>query len=543
MTGLEIWLLAIGLAMDCFAVSIASGIILKRTQWRPMLVMALAFGLFQALMPFIGWMFAKTFSHLIESVDHWIAFAILAFLGGRMILESFKDEDCRQTFNPASPKVVFTMAIATSIDALAIGISFALLGINNYTEILSPILIIGFVSFVMSLIGLYFGIKCGCGCARKLKAELWGGIILVAIGLKILIEHLFLQALVPLIKKTEKRMKTKKSFLWLAFLILATIWILARRNQKAEFNTASGFVFGTVYKIAYQHDADLKPEIEAELKRFDQSLSPFNDSSVISRVNRNEELVTDSFFQTCFNRSMEISRETKGAFDITIAPLANAWGFGFKKGAFPDSLMIDSLLQITGYEKVKLENGKVVKQDPRVMLSCSAVAKGYSVDVIARLLDRKGIKNYMVDIGGEVVVKGKNATGDLWRIGINKPYDDSLAVKQDIQVVLNLTDLGMATSGNYRNYYYKDGKKYAHTIDPRTGYPVQHSILSSTVIAEDCMTADALATSFMVMGLEEAEKFCKANPMIDAYFIYSGENGEFKTYYTDGMKRYMPDAK
>ena len=194
MTGLEIWLLAIGLAMDCFAVSIASGIILKRTQWRPMLVMALAFGLFQALMPFIGWMFAKSFSHLIESIDHWIAFAILAFLGGRMILESFKYEECRQTFNPASPKVVFTMAIATSIDALAIGISFAFLGINDYTEILSPILIIGFVSFVMSLIGLFFGIKCGCGCARKLKAELWGGIILVVIGLKILIEHLFFQS-------------------------------------------------------------------------------------------------------------------------------------------------------------------------------------------------------------------------------------------------------------------------------------------------------------------------------------------------------------
>ena len=334
-------------------------------------------------------------------------------------------------------------------------------------------------------------------------------------------------------------MKTKKSFLWLAFLILATIWILARRNQKTDFNTASGFVFGTVYKITYQCKDDLKPEIEAELKRFDQSLSPFNDSSVISRVNRNEELVTDSFFQTCFNRSMEISRETEGAFDITVAPLANAWGFGFKKGTFPDSLMIDSLLQFTGYEKVKLENGKVIKQDPRTMLSCSAVAKGYSVDVVAHLLDRKGIKNYMVDIGGEVVVKGKNATGDLWRIGINKPYDDSLAVKQDIQTILNLTDVGMATSGNYRNYYYKDGKKYAHTIDPRTGYPVQHSILSSTVVAEDCMTADALATSFMVMWLEEAEKFCKANPMIDAYFIYSGENGEFKTYYTDGMKRYF----
>ena len=334
-------------------------------------------------------------------------------------------------------------------------------------------------------------------------------------------------------------MKTKKSFLWLAFLILATIWILVRHNQQVGYYSVKGLVFGTVYKITYQHDGDLKPEIEAELKRFDQSLSPFNDSSVISRVNRNEELVTDSFFQKCFHRSMEISRETKGSFDITVAPLANAWGFGFKKGAFPNSLMIDSLLQITGYEKVKMDNGKVIKQDPRTMLSCSAVAKGYSVDVIAQLLDRKGIKNYMVDIGGEVVVKGKNPSKGLWRIGINKPVDDSLAVNQDLQTILEITDLGLATSGNYRNYYYKDGKKYAHTIDPRTGYPVQHNILSSTVIAKDCMTADALAIAFMVMGLEEAEAFCKADTTIGAYFIYSGENGEFKTFYTEGMKKYI----
>lgn len=143
------------------------------------------------------------------------------------------------------------------------------------------------------------------------------------------------------------------------------------------------------------------------------------------------------------------------------------------------------------------------------------------------------------DIGGEVVVKGKNPSNNLWRIGINKPVDDSLAVNQDLQTILEISDLGLATSGNYRNYYYKDGKKYAHTIDPRTGYPVQHSILSSTVIAKDCMTADALATAFMVMGLEKAETFCKANPEIDAYFIYSGENGEFKTYYTEGMKKYI----
>ena len=186
MTGLEIWLLAIGLAMDCFAVSIASGIILKRVQLRPMLIMALAFGFFQALMPLLGWIGASFFSHLIESIDHWIAFAILAFLGGRMIMESFKDEDCRHEFDPTKLKVVAALAVATSIDALAVGVSFAFLA-----SILSPISIIGFVSFALSLAGLMFGIRCGCGIARKLRSELWGGIILIVIGTKILIEHLF----------------------------------------------------------------------------------------------------------------------------------------------------------------------------------------------------------------------------------------------------------------------------------------------------------------------------------------------------------------
>lgn len=336
--------------------------------------------------------------------------------------------------------------------------------------------------------------------------------------------------------------KAKRSFIWLALLLLATIWILARR-QEVPYNSINGLVFGTVYNVTYQYDGNLKAEIDAELKKFDGSLSPFNDTSIITRVNRNEELLTDSFFQKCFNRSMEVSKETAGAFDITVAPLANAWGFGFKQGAFPDSLMIDSLLQITGYEKVKLTDGKVLKQDPRIMLSCSAVAKGYSVDVVARLLDSKGIKNYMIDIGGEIVAKGHNPKDGLWRIGINKPIDDSLSVNQEIQTILELSDVGLATSGNYRNFYYKDGKKYAHTIDPRTGYPVQNNILSATVVAEDCMTADALATAFMVMGLEQAEAYANAHPTIDACFIYSGEKGEFKMFFTEGMKKYMTSAK
>ena len=191
MTSWEIWLLAVGLAMDCFAVSIASGIVLRRVQWRAMLVMSLSFGIFQALMPLIGWTAASLFSHLIEEIDHWVAFGILGFLGVRMIREGLKEEECRESFDPTRLFVVFTFAVATSIDALAVGVSFAFVGMEGIGGILSAVGIIGWVSFLMSLIGLYFGIRCGCGLAKRLKAELLGGVILVLIGCKILVEHLF----------------------------------------------------------------------------------------------------------------------------------------------------------------------------------------------------------------------------------------------------------------------------------------------------------------------------------------------------------------
>ncbi len=336
----------------------------------------------------------------------------------------------------------------------------------------------------------------------------------------------------------EKR--SKKNFLWLALLLLATIGILARKNKPAPYTSVDGLIFGTVYQVTYQHDGNLKPVIEAALKQFDGSLSPFNDTSVITRINRNEPVVPDSFFLRCFEKAMQVSRETNGAFDITVGPLVNAWGFGFKQGKFPDSLMVDSLLQLTGYEKIRLSNGEIVKDDPRILLNCSAIAKGYAVDVIARLLEDKGIRNFMVDIGGEVVTKGHNPHNAPWRIGVNKPVNDSLATNQELQTVLQFTDGALATSGNYRNYYYKDGKKYAHTIDPHTGYPIEHSILSATVVAKDCMTADALATAFMVMGLEKAIAFAQARPEIDAYFIFSDEKGDFDTFFTEGMKKYLP---
>lgn len=337
----------------------------------------------------------------------------------------------------------------------------------------------------------------------------------------------------------EAKKPSKARLLWLIPLLLGTVYILRRENTEVPYQHTKGLIFGTVYSMTYQHPEDLKVEIEEELKRFDASLSPFNENSVISKVNRNEDIITDTLFQNVFKRSMEISEETNGAFDITIAALANAWGFGFKKGEWPDEHVIDSLKELTNYKKVTLKEGKVIKEDPRIMISCSAIAKGYAVDVLAQFLQRKGIDNYMVDIGGELVLKGINPKKESWRIGINKPIDDSLSVNQELQMVLQLTGRGVATSGNYRNYYYKDGKKYAHTIDPHTGYPVQHSILSATVVAHDCMTADALATAFMVMGQEKAEAFANANPTIGACFIYSDENGEFKTYVTENMKKYM----
>ncbi|MCI5743176.1 FAD:protein FMN transferase [Phocaeicola faecicola] len=333
---------------------------------------------------------------------------------------------------------------------------------------------------------------------------------------------------------------TRNKIRWqLPFLVLLIVGTVLILRKQAPFQTDQGLVFGTMYKITYQSDENLKNEIEAELEKVNQSLSPFSKESVITHINQNTDLTADSLFTYVFQLAKQISEETHGAFDITVAPLVNAWGFGFKNATQIDSLTIDSIRQFVGIDKVRMENGKVIKDDPRLMLDCSAIAKGFGVDCVARLFDRKGIKNYMIDIGGELVMKGENAQMNTWRIGINKPIDDSLAVNQELQTILEISNAGMATSGNYRNFYYKDGKKYAHTIDPRTGYPVQHNILSSTVVAKDCATADAYATSFMVLGLDSAKAVCNAHPELDAYFIYSKDNGETGVYFTEGMKKYL----
>lgn len=332
----------------------------------------------------------------------------------------------------------------------------------------------------------------------------------------------------------------KKKLVWqlpfLAVLIIGTVLIL---QKQPPFRTNEGMVFGTVYRITYQHQDDLHNDIKTALQEVDNSLSPYNPSSIITRINHNEDTTLNAHFTHVFNLAQEVSAQTEGAFDISVAPLVNAWGFGFKHSIEIDQATIDSLRQFVGYQKMQLENGKIIKQDPRLMLDCSSIAKGYGVDRVAKTLEKKGVKNYMVDIGGEVVLKGKNSRMKTWRIGINKPVEDSLSINQELQTILEISDIGMATSGNYRKFYYKDGKKYAHTIDPRLGYPVQHNILSATVLAKDCTTADAYATAFMVMGLEKAKAFCEKHPELEAYFICSGEGENFEIHYTPGMKKYI----
>ncbi len=334
----------------------------------------------------------------------------------------------------------------------------------------------------------------------------------------------------------NKKRKLRWQLPFLLLLVVGTIYVIRTNRQAMPYQQEEGAIFGTFYHVTYQCDSSLQQEIESELRKVDASLSPFNTASVISRINRNEEVTPDSMFVHVFRLSKEISENTQGAFDITVAPLVNAWGFGFKNESHITPTQIDSLLQFVGFRKIDFINGKIVKQDPRVILDCSAVAKGYGSDVIAQTFDRKGIANYMVEIGGEIVVKGVNPKGEKWKVGINKPVEDSLGTAGGVQTILNLTDVAVATSGNYRNFYYRDGKKYAHTIDPHSGYPVQHSILSSTVLAKDCATADAYATAFMVLGLDASKEVLEAHPEIQAYFIYADEKGENQTYMTPGVK-------
>lgn len=328
---------------------------------------------------------------------------------------------------------------------------------------------------------------------------------------------------------------------FLVFLLFVTTIGCNEQKKDLKYYQENGEIFYTYFHIKYEYNRSVRDEIMDALENFDQSLNPFKDNSVISKVNNNETVELDSLFIKVFEKSMEVSRNTNGKFDITASPFINAWGFGFEDMDNVTQETIDSLKPFVGYEKIRLIDGQIVKEDPRIQLNTSAIAKGYSCDVVAEVLEKLGIENYMVEIGGEITMRGTNQKGDCWRIGIDKPSDDSTAMSRELQIVLSICDKAVATSGNYRNYYIKDGVKYAHTIDPQTGYPSEQNILGATIIADDCMTADAYATAFMAMGVEKSVAVAKTIPGLHYYFIYVQPDGEIAYMFSDDFSQFLVD--
>jgi FAD:protein FMN transferase len=326
-------------------------------------------------------------------------------------------------------------------------------------------------------------------------------------------------------------------------LLVLMAWISScDPASEGEYYTVQGFTQGTTYRITYQHSSisDLQGEIDSLLHVFDLSLSSYDSSSIISAINRNEpDVVTDSMFRTVFRESGRVYQVSGGAFDITLAPLINAWGFGSGQRQDLDSALVDSLLQYVGMDKVSLLGDRMVKSDPHVKLNVNAIAQGYSVDVVAFYLEDLGCKNYMVEIGGEIRTRGMNPKGNFWRIGVDRPEVGNMVPGKQLQVIVSMHNRSLATSGNYRKFYEKDGVMITHSIDPSTGFPKVSNLLSASVLTDECMTADAYATTCMVMGLEKAKLFIENQKGVDAYFIYGDEFGNYQVWYTDGMKKYI----
>jgi thiamine biosynthesis lipoprotein len=316
-------------------------------------------------------------------------------------------------------------------------------------------------------------------------------------------------------------------------------------DKKPEFERISGFTQGTTYSIVLEkkHNqpfSEVSRRVEDLLEKIDNSLSVYNDSSVISRINSNETLEADPFLAEVFLLSEEMSELTGGAFDITVKPLVRAWGFGPDETKAFRKEKLDSLLSLVGYQKVKLEDGKIVKSDSRITLDVNAIAQGFTVDLISSELRGLGFKNFLVEVGGEVRAVGLKGSHP-WRVGIDKPQEGNLIPGEYLQAVVELSDKSLATSGNYRKFYVEDGVRYSHTIDPITGYPARNRLLSASVICDECTTADALATAFMVRGHEWAINFIAGNPEINAYLVYSGDKGEYLTWISDGLRKILSE--
>lgn len=337
-------------------------------------------------------------------------------------------------------------------------------------------------------------------------------------------------------------MKTK----YLVIILLALVFTACQQaNKEVSYKkfVKTGEAQGSYYSITYfdSLNRDFGVEIEKVLHDFDLSCSNYQPRSIISKVNRNEKVKLDSLFIGNFMMAQMVSEETQGDFDITVRPLVELWGFGLTNQQNVSKEQVDSIMQFVGYQNIRLDQGSIVKADPRIAIDYNAIAQGYSVDVMSKFLESKGVQRYLVDIGGEVYARRDKIDGSPWKIGIERPAD-SAQYGENLSAIIQLKNRGMATSGNYRKFYIRDGVKYAHTINPHTGYPVQHSLLSATVIAPNTGLADAYATAFMVMGIEKAKLVLARHQELDACFIYTNENGAYDLFITPGLDKMLVDS-
>ena len=301
----------------------------------------------------------------------------------------------------------------------------------------------------------------------------------------------------------------------------------------------SGEAQGSYYHIQYlsEHGENYKFQIDSILLEVDSSLSIYKDYSLISKLNNGEDVKTDTLFNAVFLGAQKVFQESEGNFDCSVSPLVTAWGFyknNLGASLVSDSAKFRKILPYVGFNKISLIADSLVL--PKGMsLDFNSIAQGYTVDVIAQFLESKGDSNYLVEVGGELLAKGKNADGNIWRVGVDKPTED-IDTQERFQFILDLENKALATSGNYRKFYEQDGVKYAHTINPFTGFPAQNRLISVTVIHDNCMLADAYATSFMVMGVKQSKQFVKAHSEIEIYLVYTDKNGDWKTFISPKMK-------
>ena len=332
-----------------------------------------------------------------------------------------------------------------------------------------------------------------------------------------------------------------KKLLYSLILPLSFLLIAGCSSHPSQYTVINGDTQGTTYHIVAEESRDidasrLRVEIEALLTEIDNSLSVYNESSVISLINRNMSDMTDTLFRDVFRTSAQVWEESGGLFDITVGPLVKSWGFGPDTIKRFDETMRDSLLALVGMQKVKLEGERLVKSDPDMFIDMNAIAQGYTVDLIIKLLAGMGIDDCLVEVGGEVRTAGDKG-GQGWRIGIDRPADGNYEPGADLKAIVRLDGLSLATSGNYRKFFIDNGIKYSHTIDPRTGRPVRHTLLSATIVAPTGAVADAWATACMVAGKDEAVSFIERHDSLEGYLIWSDEKGEMRSWISEGLRQ------